>query len=59
MLYNICEIIIEFLSAFNSFNSGDIILLSVVLLVILREDQVNKFILKSNITILLIYYYAF
>jgi hypothetical protein len=59
MLYKTREIIIDFLSAFCSFNSGNIVLLSVVLPVILRENQVGKFILKSNITILLIYYYAF
>jgi hypothetical protein len=59
MLYKTREIIIEFLSTFCSFNSGDIVLLSVVLRVILRENQASKFILKSNITISLIYYYAF
>jgi len=46
--------ITDFLSAFCSFNSSNIVLLSVVPSVTLRENQVSKFILKSNITISLI-----
>ena len=42
--------IINFLSAFHSFNSGDIVLLSVVLSVILRENQARK--LYQNLTLL-------
>jgi hypothetical protein len=42
MLHKTREMIIIFLSAFCSFNSGDILLLSVVLPVILRENQASK-----------------